>query len=123
MAQNLAHFLLKAGDNGYRRKGARVLAVALKQQDRMTLYALLGNLYRHMGRPEEAVAVYRSGIARKGAHWRLLLGLGLALEASGRTASARQVYRRARQSLPQDQERVRSSLEARLEALSAAGGN
>lgn len=121
MAQNLAHFLVKAGDNRYRSNGARVLATALKQQDRMSLYALLGNLYRHMGRPEEAVSVYRSGIARKGAHWRLLLGLGLALEDSGRTASARQVYQRARQGLPEGQERIRASLDARLEALAAAG--
>ncbi|MFB6259159.1 MAG: tetratricopeptide repeat protein, partial [Thiohalorhabdaceae bacterium] len=123
MAQNLAHFLLRRGDEGDRETGVQALTTALEAQDRLPLYALVGSLYRQMGQPRQAISIYRTGIARHGAHWRLLVGLGLALEADGQGASAAQVYRRARQELPEDQGKVRESVDARLEALPAADGN
>ena len=123
MARNLAHFLLRAGDEVRRQEGAEVLTKALQRQDRLALFALVGSLYRDMGHPGEAIGIYRTGLARKGAHWRLLVGLGLALEGDGQPAKAAQVYRRALDSLPQDQGGVRKSLNARLEGLGADGGN
>lgn len=123
IAQNLAHFLLRRGDAGDREGGVEALTTALEKQDRLPLYALVGSLYRKMGQPQEAISIYRSGIARNGAHWRLLVGLGLALEADGQGARAAKVYRRARDELPEGQSGVRASVEARLEGLPAGNGD
>jgi len=123
MASNLGHFLLRSRESVGQEAGLRALTAALKKQERLPLYALVGSLYRKMGRPRQAVPVYRSGIARKGAHWRLLVGLGLALEDSGHGAKAAQVYHRARQRIPEGQAGLRKSIDARLEALPAAGDN
>ena len=42
MAQNLAHFLLRRGDEGDRETGVQALTNALEAQDRLPLYALVG---------------------------------------------------------------------------------
>jgi Flp pilus assembly protein TadD len=123
MARNLAHFLLRSEGGADRGAGAELLREGLAQYDQLALYALVGSLYRDMDRPQEAIGVYRSGLARKGPHWRLLVGLGLALEAHGQPDAARRVYERAREELPRGQTGVRSSIEARLESLPADGGN
>jgi len=123
MASNLGHFLLRSSEDVGQESGLQALTSALKKQGRLPLYALVGSLYRKMGRTQQAVAVYRSGIARKGAHWRLLVGLGLALAADGRGTKAAQVYQRARQRIPEGQSDLRKSIDARLEALPAAGDN
>jgi len=123
MAGNLAHFLLRADGGVDRSEGARVLTDALQRQDRLALYALVGSLYRDLGRPRAAIQVYQRGIARKGDNWRLLLGLGLALEADGQPDPARRAYAQARKRLPDGRDDVRRSLEARLEALGADSGD
>ncbi|MEF8793834.1 tetratricopeptide repeat protein [Thiohalorhabdus sp.] len=123
MAQNLAHFLLRRDNESVREEGMKVLTRALEEQERLHLYALVGTLYRKMGRPPQAISIYRSGIARHGAHWRLLVGLGLALEADGQKARAAEVYRRVQKELPEGQRSLRKSVEARLEDLPAGSRN
>ena len=117
MAANLAHLLLREELQDRRKAGLVALTEAVERQDGIALYVRVGRLLAQMGRNEEAVAVYRQGMARKDSHWRLSAGLGLALEALGRSAEAREAYRRARQALPQGRTAWARALRARLGSL------
>lgn len=58
-------------------------------------FALMGALYAHAQRHEEAVAAYRRALAADTSQAGWLLGLGLSLEALGRRDEARGAYRAA----------------------------
>ncbi|MFA9462309.1 tetratricopeptide repeat protein [Thiohalorhabdus methylotrophus] len=121
LARNLAHFLIRKGTDEQRASGAPILTEALGEQDRAELYALVGRLYRELGRFEEAATIYRHGLTRKGSRWRLLLGLGQALESRGKREEAREVYGKALDRLPAGQDQLHERLSARIQSLRPGG--
>ncbi|HKJ88690.1 MAG TPA: tetratricopeptide repeat protein [Gammaproteobacteria bacterium] len=121
LARNLAHFLLQGGTQQQREEGTRTLSRALRAQQDTSLYALVGALYRKQGKSGDAVRIYRAGLARGGSDWRLLLGLGLALEADGHPARALTVYRKMEKRLPPSRKALRQRVQARIAALDVDG--
>ncbi len=57
---------------------------------------LLGNFYKKMKRPQEAIAAYRDALARDSEHQNALFSLALAYKDEGRLDEARVGFERAR---------------------------
>ena len=78
---------------------------------------LLGNVYKKMKRPQEAIAAYRDALARDDEHQNALFSLALAYKDEGRFDEARVGFERARELDPEERE---GALAARR-PLDAAG--
>ncbi len=95
-AMTLARLQVEAGELD---AGAQTLARSLEHPgaspDHIAFYA---GLLQRQQKHAEAVAQFQQALARRGGVGVWLLGLGVSLEALGRTADAQEAYRRARAS-------------------------
>ena len=63
---------------------------------------LLGNFYKKMKRPQDAIAAYRDALARDNEHQNALFSLALAYKDEGRLDEARVGFERARELDPRN---------------------
>jgi protein O-GlcNAc transferase len=65
-------------------------------------YMLLGNFYKKLKRPQDAIAAYRDALARDSEHQNALFSLALAYKDEGRLDEARVGFERARELDPRN---------------------
>ena len=75
---------------------AAVKAALAEDPDIVEAHMVLGNVYKKMKRPEDAIAAYRDALARDEEHQNALFSLALAYKDEGRFEEARIGFERAR---------------------------